>query len=81
MLTVIPRASLLDSTYALRGLTHIGFAAQLPDLHSLAAAAKCRAARYEDIARGGLHVTSRLQALRGDRMHGPYSLRSIVWFR
>ena len=69
------------SANALRGLKHIGFTTQLPDLHSLAAAAKCRVARYEDIAHGGLHITSRLQALRYDRTHGNFSLRSIVWYR
>ena len=69
------------SAGVLKGLKHIGFMDQLPDLRSLAMAAKCRVTRYENIAHGGLHLTERLRCLRHDRTHGFFSLRSAVWKR
>jgi len=66
---------------ALRGLKHVGFSDQLSDLHSLAAAAKCRVARYENFAHGGLQVSRRVVALRHARVHGDFFIRSAIWYR
>ena len=69
------------SAGALRGLKHIGFSDQLPDLHSLAAGAKCRVARYENALHGGLQLSNRVVELRRARVHGEFALRSAVWYR
>ena len=63
----------------MRHLTDIGFPLSLPDMSRYADAAKCRVVRWEAVARGGLQVRRRHEALQRRFERSDFLGRRALW--